>query len=157
MTSKAEIDADELFARQLSDDLNADNESIANISSSSDIRASSAGVVNQVSNHPSNHTASSAGVANQVSNHPSNHTASSAGGVNQTFPAGEIAEVDDSIICVICLDDVGGSASALALPCCHTFHRPCIMGWTNTSRTCPVCIGDIGGAAVGFIAHCHLI
>ena len=139
MTSKAEIDADELFARQLSDDLNADNWSIANISSSSDIRASSAGVVNQVSNHPSN------------------HTASSAGGVNQTFPAGEITEVDDSIICVICLDDVGGSASALALPCCHTFHRPCIMGRTNTSRTCQVCIGDIGGAAVGFFINHYLI
>jgi hypothetical protein len=55
---------------------------------------------------------------------------------------------DNSITCTICLDDVGGSASALALPCSHTYHRPCILSWIDTRRTCPLCMCDIGGVSL---------
>ena len=67
------------------------------------------------------------------------------GQLNQGFVnrAQENAD-DNSIICTICLDDVGG-ASALALPCSHTYHRPCILSWISTRRTCPLCMCDIGG------------
>ena len=59
-------------------------------------------------------------------------------------------------ICIICLENVGGSASALSLPCSHTYHYPCITKWMFdiednaennllSRKTCPVCLVQIGG------------
>jgi hypothetical protein len=59
------------------------------------------------------------------------------------LPAGALPkEEDDTLVCTICLEAVAQGAEVLSLPCCHQFHRECIMPWLRqqgASATCPMC------------------
>ena len=45
-----------------------------------------------------------------------------------------------SIQCMICLENVRVSAEDhFITPCCHHFHRECILTWLQDRSTCPIC------------------
>lgn len=55
---------------------------------------------------------------------------------NHQMPPGMIATID----CSICLESYKYSAVLCGLPCGHTFHQQCIMGWLNRdNHCCPIC------------------
>eukprot|EP00429_Kryptoperidinium_foliaceum_P063686 CAMPEP_0176067162 /NCGR_PEP_ID=MMETSP0120_2-20121206/33521_1 /TAXON_ID=160619 /ORGANISM="Kryptoperidinium foliaceum, Strain CCMP 1326" /LENGTH=182 /DNA_ID=CAMNT_0017400775 /DNA_START=5 /DNA_END=553 /DNA_ORIENTATION=+ len=58
------------------------------------------------------------------------------------FPATSISACGET--CVVCLDDLAGSAPCRKLPCDHRFHAECIDTWWVMHRhrddlTCPTC------------------
>ena len=51
-------------------------------------------------------------------------------------PPGMLANTE----CAICLENYRFGVMLCGLPCGHTFHEPCIMGWiTRDNHCCPVC------------------
>jgi len=55
-----------------------------------------------------------------------------------------IAEnVDDSRVCVICLDEYMPGERIRLLPCVHRFHVDCIDQWLKKHTTCPLCKLDL--------------
>ncbi|CAH2305904.1 E3 ubiquitin- ligase RNF181 [Pelobates cultripes] len=45
--------------------------------------------------------------------------------------------------CSICLMDYESGQNLIALPCCHEFHRQCIMTWLQHDAICPLCRGRL--------------
>ena len=48
-----------------------------------------------------------------------------------------LPEVNEEIICSICLEEV--LTEYLRLPCRHCFHRSCIIEWKTKKPQCPNC------------------
>eukprot|EP00294_Goniomonas_avonlea_P013175 CAMPEP_0114548874 /NCGR_PEP_ID=MMETSP0114-20121206/5222_1 /TAXON_ID=31324 /ORGANISM="Goniomonas sp, Strain m" /LENGTH=621 /DNA_ID=CAMNT_0001733509 /DNA_START=1 /DNA_END=1866 /DNA_ORIENTATION=+ len=57
---------------------------------------------------------------------------------SQRAGAAEIGEC-----CAICKDGIAASSILLFLPCCHFFHRNCILQWLHIQSTCPVCRNNV--------------
>jgi len=71
---------------------------------------------------------------NQSQHHPEqrSHSAEDFGGL----PAGIIAMTD----CSICLESYKYATLLCGLPCGHSFHQACIMGWlSRDNHCCPIC------------------
>lgn len=53
----------------------------------------------------------------------------------------EVGEnTNNSIIaCAVCKDEVSVGEKVTRLPCCHLYHRECILPWLEIRNTCPVC------------------
>jgi hypothetical protein len=46
---------------------------------------------------------------------------------------------EDNCCCLVCLEPFQQGEQLLSLPCCHSFHDPCIRRWLQGQNTCPVC------------------
>ncbi|KAM0899411.1 hypothetical protein ACQ4PT_021284 [Festuca glaucescens] len=44
--------------------------------------------------------------------------------------------------CSVCLEDIGPADEILSLPCQHSSHPKCMLGWFRTSSRCPDCRED---------------
>ncbi|KAL6006889.1 hypothetical protein ACLOJK_032385 [Asimina triloba] len=53
--------------------------------------------------------------------------------------AGLDEETQSNASCAVCFEELWGAAVAASLPCCHRFHRECIMNWFSERQTCPLC------------------
>ncbi|MDD9952016.1 MAG: hypothetical protein OXT67_10690, partial [Zetaproteobacteria bacterium] len=53
-----------------------------------------------------------------------------------------LAQDEKSEECAICLE-VEENAEVFQLPCKHTFHKSCVMGWFEEHTTCPMCRTDV--------------
>jgi len=51
--------------------------------------------------------------------------------------------VDDSRVCIICLDTYARGERIRLLPCVHRFHVDCIDQWLKKHTTCPLCKLDL--------------
>ncbi|KAG8366985.1 hypothetical protein BUALT_Bualt16G0025400 [Buddleja alternifolia] len=51
----------------------------------------------------------------------------------------EEAGGDNSIGCAVCKDEVLVGEKLTRMPCCHLYHRECIITWLRIRNTCPVC------------------
>jgi hypothetical protein len=47
--------------------------------------------------------------------------------------------------CPICLDPFDAEQGISQTPCNHVYHKNCLNGWLQTSRTCPLCRTDVTG------------
>ena len=57
---------------------------------------------------------------------------------------GEIREGPSSHECVICLENMPVGTKVRILPCRHSFHHECIIGWLNEGKyNCPMCKFDL--------------
>ena len=57
---------------------------------------------------------------------------------------GEIREGPSSHECAICLENMPVGTTVRILPCRHSFHHECIIGWLNESKyNCPMCKFDL--------------
>jgi hypothetical protein len=57
---------------------------------------------------------------------------------------GEICEGPSSHECAICLEAMPIGTTVRILPCRHSFHHDCIVGWLNEDKhTCPMCKFDL--------------
>ena len=45
-------------------------------------------------------------------------------------------KIDD---CSICLNKIDIDEDIIILPCCHRYHKSCILQWFNQQNTCPIC------------------
>jgi hypothetical protein len=45
-------------------------------------------------------------------------------------------KIDD---CSICLNEISIDEHIIILPCCHRYHKQCIIQWFNQRNTCPIC------------------
>ena len=54
----------------------------------------------------------------------------------------QTGENEPTDICVVCLEPVGLSSTAV-VPCRHPFHYECISKWVTNSSTCPHCRSEI--------------
>ena len=43
----------------------------------------------------------------------------------------------------VCLGAFRAGDELLSLPCCHAYHRECIIRWLRSQTTCPVCKNDL--------------
>lgn len=41
--------------------------------------------------------------------------------------------------CPVCLKEFSKEEIVTEMPCCHAFHKECIIPWLTTINTCPVC------------------
>jgi hypothetical protein len=53
---------------------------------------------------------------------------------------------DEHKRCTICLEDFINNDIVIYLPCCHFFHKKCIIKWVKKNATCPLCKLDINEA-----------
>ena len=59
----------------------------------------------------------------------------------------EIKNVNnDNKNCRICLENFIYDDKVIYLPCCHFFHKKCIIKWVKKNATCPLCKLDINEA-----------
>lgn len=57
---------------------------------------------------------------------------------------GEICDGPSSHECAICLEAMPIGTTVRILPCRHSFHHECIVGWLNEDKhTCPMCKFDL--------------
>ena len=57
-------------------------------------------------------------------------------GLQNVVPPGMLSTTE----CAICLESYKWGVLLCGLPCGHSFHQPCIMGWfTRDNHCCPVC------------------
>lgn len=62
----------------------------------------------------------------------------------QDLGEGLICEGPYSHECAICLECMPPGTTVRILPCRHSFHEACIVGWLNESKTtCPMCKFDL--------------
>lgn len=55
-----------------------------------------------------------------------------------------VIEEGSSHECAICLDNMPVGSSVRVLPCRHSFHHDCIVGWFGQTKfTCPLCKFDL--------------
>lgn len=47
--------------------------------------------------------------------------------------------VESNVVCVVCKDDISTAVNVTKLPCCHHYHRDCILPWLAIRNTCPLC------------------
>ena len=80
--------------------------------------------------------------------------------LNRTLPPSIISTLPHTILtptsiqsipehlrqCVICMEEYGVGEERMVLPCCHGFHRGCLVKWLGEQRgCCPVCMMEVGG------------
>ena len=53
---------------------------------------------------------------------------------------------DDIKKCIICLEEFKSSDKVIYLPCCHIFHKDCIIKWVKKDAICPLCKLDLNKA-----------
>lgn len=51
----------------------------------------------------------------------------------------EVGEGSVEVVCAICKDDIAIREKVHRLPCCHLYHKDCILPWLVIRNTCPVC------------------
>ncbi|KAL8471876.1 hypothetical protein ACS0TY_029200 [Phlomoides rotata] len=51
----------------------------------------------------------------------------------------EIAENNSIVVCAVCKDEFAIGEKTTKMPCCHLYHRDCILPWLRIRNTCPVC------------------
>lgn len=51
----------------------------------------------------------------------------------------EIAENNNTVVCAVCKDEFAVGEKVTKMPCCHLYHRDCIIPWLGIRNTCPVC------------------
>mmetsp|Transcript_11941 Transcript_11941/g.15617 ORF Transcript_11941/g.15617 Transcript_11941/m.15617 type:complete len:393 (-) Transcript_11941:276-1454(-) len=47
--------------------------------------------------------------------------------------------IEEEHECIVCRDVFEQGTTVLRLPCSHTFHEACVLGWLQNRNTCPVC------------------
>lgn len=45
----------------------------------------------------------------------------------------------NDVVCAVCKDEISVGVEVTRLPCCHHYHRDCIMPWLSIRNTCPLC------------------
>jgi len=50
--------------------------------------------------------------------------------------------------CAVCLEPKLPGEVLRTVPCCHTFHAPCIDPWLQSHKTCPVCKMDFSSLSI---------
>lgn len=75
--------------------------------------------------------------------------------LNSRFPDATPDEIAAAGSCLVCREDMDGSASAAVagtgskkLPCGHVFHLDCLRMWLQHQQACPLCRADIPVAPV---------
>ncbi|URE46372.1 E3 ubiquitin-protein ligase [Musa troglodytarum] len=48
-------------------------------------------------------------------------------------------KIEESLSCLVCLEDFDISAEAREMPCKHKFHAGCILPWLELHSSCPIC------------------
>ncbi|CAL9177300.1 unnamed protein product [Musa hybrid cultivar] len=48
-------------------------------------------------------------------------------------------KIEESLSCLVCLEDLEISAEAREMPCKHKFHAGCILPWLELHSSCPIC------------------
>ncbi|KAI4388100.1 hypothetical protein MLD38_000462 [Melastoma candidum] len=41
--------------------------------------------------------------------------------------------------CAVCLEELSPLAEHISMPCCHIFHKECIIKWLEMRHSCPLC------------------
>ena len=54
-----------------------------------------------------------------------------------------VVELDEEVLCSVCLDELSGGDIVRRLPCDHMFHSVCIHRWARRANKCPCCLQKI--------------
>eukprot|EP01012_Entosiphon_sulcatum_P006213 TRINITY_DN12915_c0_g1_i1.p1 TRINITY_DN12915_c0_g1~~TRINITY_DN12915_c0_g1_i1.p1 ORF type:complete len:169 (+),score=8.20 TRINITY_DN12915_c0_g1_i1:37-507(+) len=59
----------------------------------------------------------------------------------------DVAHLQGSKDCSICLDEHEVGGRGIVLPCSHVYHKDCLVPWLSQHNTCPMCRLELVAAA----------
>lgn len=55
----------------------------------------------------------------------------------------EVLDLEEEVVCAVCLEELAGGDVVRRLPCEHIFHSVCIHRWAKRANKCPCCLRTI--------------